>query len=488
MTSSPVVALTGRQKPRVESRPAGAVSTSGPEAAELAALAGLVLDPWQRHVLDVALGEREDGSWAAYRTGLVVPRQNGKTATLQARMLASLFLFEPSLTVFSAHQFSTARRTFLELVQMIRETPALWARVGDRGVAMASGREGIRTKTGAEVSFVARSKSSARGYSASCVILDEAYDLADETMNAMTPTLAAQPNPQIWFASSPVNQQEHDYGLTLARVREAGIAGDDPRLAYFEWSVDEESWRRNPLAVVDDRELWAQANPALGDRIAVEFLSDQRHAMSLSGFAVEHLGIGDWPSTDGDAGRLIAAKTWDDALDLRSQPQDPLTFSVDATRGREQATICVAGLRSDGRVHVEVVDQRRDVAWVTGRLSELVDRHGGQVVVDGKSSAATEAPAMVAAGLNPHVANLSDFVGSCARFHDLLHTDRLRHRGHDALTSDVEAAARRNVQGAWVYDRPHGAGSALVAAALAVGQATRPDQPMTAEAAVGQVF
>jgi hypothetical protein len=48
------------------------VSSTGQEAIELAAMAGLILDPWQQFVLVNALGERADGKWAAFEVGVDV--------------------------------------------------------------------------------------------------------------------------------------------------------------------------------------------------------------------------------------------------------------------------------------------------------------------------------------------------------------------------------------------------------------------------------
>ena len=64
------------------------VSTSGDEAADLMALTGTELDPWQRLVLRDGLGEREDGSWAAFEVAMILARQNGKNVVFEARELA----------------------------------------------------------------------------------------------------------------------------------------------------------------------------------------------------------------------------------------------------------------------------------------------------------------------------------------------------------------------------------------------------------------
>lgn len=94
----------GFQIPRVHSVPKYA-STSGDEAIELCAMAGLHLDEWQQLVLRDSLGETVDGKWAAFEVALVVPRQNGKGSLLEARELAGLFLLEEELILHSAHEF-----------------------------------------------------------------------------------------------------------------------------------------------------------------------------------------------------------------------------------------------------------------------------------------------------------------------------------------------------------------------------------------------
>lgn len=94
----------GHQIPRVTCWPQH-VTSAGHEAVDLAASAGLILDPWQAFVLEHALGERGDGQWAAFEVGLVVPRQNGKGSVLEARELAGLFLFGEELILHSAHEF-----------------------------------------------------------------------------------------------------------------------------------------------------------------------------------------------------------------------------------------------------------------------------------------------------------------------------------------------------------------------------------------------
>jgi phage terminase large subunit-like protein len=199
--------LRGVQRPRIERVPPY-VATSGPEVVELAASAGLFLDPWQQHVLREGLGERADGSWAAFEVAVVVGRQNGKGGILEARELGGLFLLGEQLVIHSAHEFKTCSEHFLRVQSLIENTDALRKRC--KKPRTSHGEEQIETLDGRRLKFLARSRGSGRGFSGDCVVLDEAFALDGRHMAALLPTLSAQVNPQVWYASSAgMDDSEH---------------------------------------------------------------------------------------------------------------------------------------------------------------------------------------------------------------------------------------------------------------------------------------
>lgn len=128
----------GAQRPRIESVPPSD-STVGPEAVQLAAEAGLFLDPWQAHVLECMLALR-DGRWAAFEAAIVVPRQNGKNSILEARELAGLFLLGERLIIHSAHQFDTSLEAFRRILFLIETTTSFT--VALRASRMLTARRG----------------------------------------------------------------------------------------------------------------------------------------------------------------------------------------------------------------------------------------------------------------------------------------------------------------------------------------------------------
>jgi len=257
----------------------------------------LVLDPWQQFVLEQSLGEQTDGRWAAFEIGVIVSRQNGKGAILEARELAGLFLFNERLILHSAHEFKTAAEAFLRIRRLVEDNPDFEREVAR--VRTAAGAEAIELKSGQRLRFVARSNGSGRGFTGDLVILDEAYNLGDEAMAALLPTLSARPNPQVWYTSTAGQETS----VQLGRVRERGLAGNDPSLAFFEWSVDETRYS------AADPVCWAQANPGLGVRISREYVELEQAALTVDAFARERLSVGDYP-VDGGAWETISAGAW----------------------------------------------------------------------------------------------------------------------------------------------------------------------------------
>jgi hypothetical protein len=145
MTSTLAEPPEGVQRPRVEHVPAR-VTSAGEEALAFCSSFGLILDPWQRHVLTESLGERADGRWSAFEVAVLVPRQNGKGALLEARELAGLFLFGEQLILHSAHEFKTAQEAFRRVLFHVENTDYLRKRV--RKVRTSHGEEGIELTSG----------------------------------------------------------------------------------------------------------------------------------------------------------------------------------------------------------------------------------------------------------------------------------------------------------------------------------------------------
>lgn len=454
--TSPAAVLLGAQRPRILSAPESA-SSAGGEAADLAAHAGLILDDWQRFSLDVALGERRDGQWSAFEVGLVVPRQDGKGAILEARELAGLFLFGERLILHSAHEFKTAQEAFRRILFLVENTPDLWKRV--LRVRTSHGEEGIELRSGARLRFVARSTGSGRGFSGDTVILDEAYALTSEAMAALLPTMAARPNPQLWYTSSA--------GMTasthLKSVRARGIAGVDAHLAYLEWSAPEEAIRS-----LDDRRWWAMANPALGIRMSEEFIAKEFAAMSsdLRQFARERLGI--W--SDEVADTVVAPDVWQQAQEMTAHPGQPLVLGVEVHGDNDAGAIVAA----DGKA-LEVVEHQVGADWLASRTFELCARHRPTAVaLDASGPARSLLPDLEGRGFRVVKLGSTDMGAACTAWLADLAEGLMAVRPHAGLTAAVAKATKKPTGDTWVWRRGDEDMSTLIAATAAWWQSKQP--------------
>lgn len=440
----------GHQAPRVESFPEYR-SSAGVEAVDLCRAAGLVLDPWQERVLTHALGERADGSWAAFEVGLCVSRQNGKGSLLEARELAGLFLLGERFIVHSAHQFDTSLEAFRRLLMLIEDTPDLSRRV--KRVVRSHGEEGIELHGGQRIRFRTRTKGGGRGFTGDCLILDEAMILPESAHGALLPTLSARPNPQVWYTGSAVDQLVHPDGVVFARVRERGVRGD-PGLAYFEWSLGAATPDEVDDLVAADPDVWAAANPALGIRIALEHVGHEHRSMDSRTFKVERLGVGDWPRTDGLDESVIDPKLWAQLEDKTSTALDPVVFALDVTPDRARASIVAVGHRADGLFHVETVDRQPGTEWVVGRLAALVARHKPSAVVcDAIGPVSSLLPALGVAGIVPETVTGTEMGQACGYLYDMVQQQRVRHVGGPEMMQAIRGAARRPLGDAWAWSR-----------------------------------
>ena len=194
----------------------------------------------------------------------MVSRQNGKGAILEARELAGLFLLGERLIIHSAHQFDTSLEGFRRLLYLIESTPD-FDQSGEAGVPLAW-RGGHRAQERAADQVPYPHEGRRPWLLRRLLMLDEAMDLPESTHAALLPTLSARPNPQVWYTGSAVDQWSHEHGVVLARIRERGMKGDDPGLAYFEWSAAGDDPAALAPEVAADPEAVGGGEPGVGDQ------------------------------------------------------------------------------------------------------------------------------------------------------------------------------------------------------------------------------
>ncbi|GIE45168.1 hypothetical protein Alo02nite_80660 [Actinoplanes lobatus] len=397
-------------KPRVLLVPPYVASRHGQDAIDLAAAAGIPLDPWQADIVRDMLGTDAAGRWAAFEVAVWISRQNGKGAIIEARELAGLFLLSEKLILHSAHEYKTAMEAFRRIVACLGKlgrkiSETLYEVDGppdDQGnptvirvkVNNTNGEEGLeRLDTGQRLRFIARSKGSGRGFSGDLIILDEAFALTPEMIEALMPTMSARENPQILYASSP--PLSYESGTVMFGLRERGEPEPDPdtpdaplpapgaELLYVDFGLAGDLDHlahadgcpvdcTRPEVDLDDETNWRAANPAYGYRISTRFTQRERRAMTDVGFARERLGI--WPAKIAKKDPPpIEPRIWVAMCDptSRRKPGSAVALGLDVTPMRDRAAILLYGVRDDGLGHLQVISYAAGVDWVVARLVEL---------------------------------------------------------------------------------------------------------------------
>jgi hypothetical protein len=431
--------------PRVRSVPKYKYS-SGDDAIDFARSAGLELDRWQQEAVRDIFAEKPDGKWNTFEAALVLPRQNGKNAVLEAVELAGLFLFGEQLIIHTAHEFKTAQEAFRRIRALVQNTAELADQLKNdgrsNGIMTGAGNEGIELKTGQRLRFLARSDNSGRGFSADRLIYDEAYELSEETVAASLPTMSARPNPQLMYTSSAAL----DKSTVLKTVMERGRKGGDQNLGYIEYSAD-------PKADLDDHEAWRSANPGIEvGRISIDFIAKERSALSELAFARERLGIVD----ESKGATVIDLDVWAEAGDPLSSPLDPVSFALDVNPDSSYSSIAVAGRRADGLMHTEVVNRERGTGWVVDRIEELVEKWSpSSVTLDAIGPAGALLPRFAERNIEIDVVSMAQYGQACQGFKNLVDEGQLRFKEQSGLTAALEAARKRPLgdSGAWGWHR-----------------------------------
>lgn len=373
---------------------------------------GTTLDGWQESILEAAMGERTDRTWAAKRVGVSVPRQNGKSQLLVARALAGALLFGEKKIVVSAHQQDTAREAFAKLVEIIEAdgNEALRARLdlrfGRGGIMNALNREAVKFNTGATIQFKARSGAAGKGFSSDCLLLDEAQILGSRAWTSINSTMSAMPNPQVWLLGTPPQEEDDSYAFDM--VRKAALDGKSTASAWCEWAADRDDPSFDPAS---EFTRW-QANPAWNTRINHEVVQGEFETYTPEKFEQDRLGI--WRDVI-TATRPIPVDAWklleiDPAEVLRAgRVCYAVRFSVDGAEvGLARA------IRPDDKnapVHVEgmrVAPRTHGLSWILDGYGEGSDRFPGliekassaaQIVIEGKSGVGALVNALHDAGV-----------------------------------------------------------------------------------------
>lgn len=449
--------------------------------ADLSARAGIVLDAWQEVILQAAMGERSDATWAAKRVGVSVPRQNGKSQLLVARALAGVLLFGEKKIVISAHQQDTAREAFSKMVEILEADGNEWLmdRVRPGGILNAFAREAVRFRNGATVQFKARTASGGRGFSSDCLLLDEAQRLKRPAWVSINSTMSAMPNPQVWLLGTPPTRDDIDAGMgeVFESIRKAACDGVSSAAAWAEWSADPYADDYDPAS---EYTRWS-ANPAWNTRINHEIVQGEFESYTPEEFSQDRLGI--WLSDVGTAApRAISEDVWRDSS-VDSPPEGHITYAVAFSVAGDRMSIA-GHVGSAERGHVELIDSTTDLDaglakvadWFVEPNASGVPRWRAMtvVVLSGAAGTGVLRKYLLDRGVGPRrvvIASTPQYLQACEMFREALEKEssvtHLDATGQSSLDDSV-SSTDKDRRGGWIPSTPDGDETPLEAVSLAL--------------------
>lgn len=463
--------LYGREVPRIWTRPKRELTEEtslGFECIRFASeVLGIELFPWQKWLLIHALELNPDGTFRFRKVVVLVARQQGKTTLFKVWALWRLFVDGAEAVLGTAHDLSTAERTWEEAHSMASGIPELKAEMGRQ--SHTNGNKFFRLKSGGEYLVRAATGGGGRGASIELVFMDELREHKNYlSYSAVSKTTNAIPRAQVVMMSNAGD----DSSVVLNQLQDKGRndidMGRDLETAtgLFEWSA-------TPDCDIWDRGEWAQANPSLGhgtiteDIIAADCEADPEDVFRTEVLCQRVKTLtpsifpdGAWPACglrdDAETGRAHGVVFEPGRLDV----------AVEVSYNRETAYVVAAGMGTHGLPLVEVVAQRAGTAWV---VPWLVERSGafGRVVVQARGAPASSLIDPLLAASREHMERGDtdvplwevvewggpDLAKSHGAFYDAIKDGSVSHLSQPVLDAAAEGARLKPLGEAWVFDR-----------------------------------
>lgn len=455
--------------------------TLGDRVARIAELLGTPLMPWQRHVADVAL-ELEDSvdletgevtQRLAYREiRLTVPRQSGKTTLMLAAMThRCVAMGERQRVSYTAQTGKDARLKWEdEHIPVLERSPFSPL----MKVRKTNGSEAIRWENGSLWSLLATTETAGHGAQLDLGVIDEAFALSDDRLEqAMKPAMITRTQPQLWIVSTAGTNDSLYLNDKIDDGRLRATAQDTKSVAYFEWSAPDD-------AKIDDEDVWRACMPALGITVPIEAIRSDFESMREPEFRRAYLNQRqDRMATQ--PWQILSEDIWFACADERSRIDGPVSLALDVTPSRAMSSLCAAGLRADGNVHVEVIGNRPGTSWVLDWFAQNDRVNQYQTVtIDPVSAAGSLAGDLRRLGLQVNEISSRQMATACGKFFDCVVDNSLRHINQVPLNSAVAGSKRRTLGDSWAWHRRDTSTdvSPLVACTLALLGVVSPDDPV----------
>lgn len=454
----------GNALPRIGSKPLKRYDTRAGEVFEFASELGIELMAWQKHVLTEGLRVDKDGQFIRRTVGVLVARQQGKSALMRLRLLAGVVLWG-EVWVSMAQNLKMAEHQWQEAIALLQSSDKYSSMI--KKIYQANGRQQLETTNGGRWIIVAANRDAARGYTANLWI-DELREISTDAFKASSPISRAYPNSQQWFTSNAGDQ----YSEVLNNLRSQALSAPDKRVGWFEWSAD-------PDYALTDKRGWYQANPALGwltDESDIE--ADLKQARPQD-FITETLCR--WVDNLELAWVL---GSWESCMveDIVMSQDEPMWLGLDITPDRRRADLVAGQIQPDGRIAIGLMqswvsDGAIDDLLIASEVADWARSYWVQKIGYDKWTSASVAARLASAGFPMEDLSGQIFARACDETLTAMNSKRLVHTGNQTLTDHFLACVRKPASdGGWrvVRNKSANAISAACASIMVIHFANQP--------------
>lgn len=400
---------------------------------------GMRLLDWQKLVLLRWLAEDELGNFTNLDCGLEVPRQNGKTEIIVARIIYGI-IFRKAIGLFTAQQQDTVdvvkkrvqdffyenehEEIFNLLTPRFRKKPRNYAY--------------IEFENGSVYKFKTRTRLSGLGNTNDELINDEAADMMDSHQSTLLPTTSAarSGNPQVIYVGTP--PMAESVGEVFPRNRKEKLAG--AKGAWTEWSVESFTDKL-------DEDSWYKTNPSLGYFLLHAAVETESRSLSSDDFNRMRLG---WWSGIEDK-RAISQKTWDKLIDDDPKIDEVFlpVYAIKFAPDRSAFSLVVGQPLTNGKILVEIIMQRpmqegfdKVSRWLLERW-----RNCAKIIIDGSTGDEILYDELTKSGIPTkkiaHALNMKDVVAAHQFMYDAITRGELSHYNQPLLNQTIRITKTR---------------------------------------------
>lgn len=450
------------------------------------------LRPWQRELLDDLFTLRPDG-YRQYRTALIgLPRKNGKSGLCSGLALYGLIADgELGAEVYScAGDKDQAKVVFGEAKRMVQADP-------DLSDSLTVYKDAIEHKaTNSVYRALSADAELKQGLNPYLVIFDEVHVQPNDALwNAMLLGMGVRRQPLL-IGITTAGYDEDSLCYRLYAYGKRVLAGEVADTTFFfRW------WEpSDPKADWLAKDVWYEANPALGDFLLEEGLAADARITPEHEFRRYHLN--QWTKT---AVAWLPHGAWDACLtpELELDPSQPVKVGIDMAYSNDSAAVVVAQKRGERTIvrakvwenpyspdHSQHAHWKINVFEVEQHLRELYERFPVPACeIDGEVKPGPEfcydpawfsrsAPVLEGDGLAMVEFPQTDsrMIPAAQTLYQLVTEKKLAHDGDPALKRHVEnAVADRRPRG-WRLTK-QSAKKKIDAAIAAAIAATRAQEP-----------